>query len=175
MKSFKTSFLLLFAFFSLAFIKPDYLEWSSTKKISYSDFKATPPKNRPAATAEIKTVISYQIQQEKGKVPKMTIINTFDRNASWIQRKNQGVLDLQQIKFDYSELYTRKIRKEMIAMNQKGIKSKEAYINVITKYSNQYERSVRRKNISLDDQPHLIKLAQKNVRDSLQLYHKFTK
>lgn len=165
----------LFLLFNLAFIKPNYIEWSDTKKLNFSDFKANPPSGNTSKIVELKTVISYEFQQEKGKVPNVTVLNFVDRNASWIKMKSQNVLDLQQIRFDYSELYVRKARKEIKAMTKKGITNKEAYINTISKYASQYEKNQRKRNVALEDQPHLIKLSQKTIKDSLEIYKNFAK
>ena len=122
MTKFQISLFIIFIGFTLSFVKPDYLEWNSSNKLSYSDFKAGVPKGISKNLAvSLTTVISYEVRQEKGKVPQMKILNLVDRNSSWIKIKKQGILDLQQIKFDYSELYARKIRKEMKKMNQKTL------------------------------------------------------
>lgn len=160
---------------SLSFLKPDYLEWSKDKTLSYADFKASPPKNSGGQSVKLTTVISYQTQQLKGQIPKVTILNLVDRNASWIKVKKPEIIELQQIKFDYSELYARKARKEMETMNKKGIKDKQKYIDAITKISQASEKRQRRNNILLDGQPHLIKIMQKDIRDSLNLYKNYAK
>lgn len=176
MKRAKTLILFsIFITFNLAFIKPNYIEWSSSKKLDFSDFKAKPPAGKTSKVVELKTIISYEIQQEKGKVPKVKVLNFVDRNASWIKLRKQSILDIQQIRFDYSELYVRKARKEIESMTKKGIKSKEAYINTITKYANQFEKNQRKRNIALDDQPHLIKLSQQSIKDSLEIFKNYAK
>lgn len=167
---------LIFIGFTLSFIKPDYLEWNSTNKLSYSDFKAPVPKGvKNSLAVSLTTVISYECRQEKVKVPQMKILNLVDRNSSWIKVKKQGVLDLQQIKFDYSELYARKIRKEMKKMNQKKILDKNKYINTITKMAAESEKKQRSNHIMMEEQPHLIKILQKDIRDSLAVYKEFAK
>lgn len=165
----------LFISFNLAFIKPNYIEWSPTNKLNFSDFKASPPKGNTPKVVELKTIISYEIQQEKGKVPKVKVLNFVDRNASWIKLKKQTILDIQQIRFDYSELYVRKARKEIEKMTKKGVINKDAYIQTITKYANQFERNQRKRNVALDDQPHLIKLSQKSIKDSLNIFKNYSK
>ena len=173
---FKTGLFFLFISFTFSFIKPDYLEWDTTRKLSYADFKGSVPKGLSSGAAvNLTTIISYEARQEQGKAPQMTIFNLVDRNASWIRVKKQGVLDLQQIKFDYSELYVRKIRKEMVEMNKKKVTDKQKYIAVISKIAAQSEKRQRSNQMLLEEQPHLIKIMQNDVRDSLNLYKNFAK
>src|SRR5690606_26822656 len=120
-------------------------------------------------------VISYETQQSQGQVPKVSILNLVDRNASWIKVKNPEILKIQQIKFDYSELYARKIRKEMANMNKKGIKDRQKYIDVISKLAQASEKRQRNNNVLMEDQPHLIKIMKKDIQDSLNLYQEYAK
>jgi len=162
--------------FSFSFLNPDYLEWSTERELTFADFKAKVPKNVAAGTAvNLSTVISYETQQAKGEVPKITILNLIDRNASWIKVKKPEILAIQQIKFDYAELYARKIRKEMAAMNKKGIKDKQKYLDVIAKIAKTSEKRQKQNNILLEDQPHLIKIMKKDISDSLNVYKAYKK
>src|SRR5690625_2012614 len=96
MKRAKTLILFsIFITFNLAFIKPNYIEWSASKKLDFSDFKAKPPAGKTSKVVELKTIISYEIQQEKGKVPKVKVLNFVDRNASWIKRSEEHTSELQ--------------------------------------------------------------------------------
>ncbi len=167
---------LLLIVFSFSFLNPDYLEWSTERELTFADFKAKVPKNASAGTAvSLSTVFSYETQQTKGEVPKITILNLIDRNASWIKVKKPEILAIQQIKFDYAELYARKIRKEMAAMNKKGIKDKQKYLDLIAKIAQTSEKRQRQNNILLEDQPHLIKIMKKDISDSLNLYKEYKK
>ncbi len=165
-----------FMIFCFSFLNTDYLEWSNERALTFADFKGSVPKNTNAKnTVNLTTLLSYETKQTQGQVPKITILNLIDRNSSWIKVKKQEILDIQQVKFDYSELYARKIRKEMASMNKKGIKEKEKYIQVITKYAQAFEKKQRLNNVLLDDQPHLIKIMKKDVSDSLNLFREYKK
>ncbi|HLV23245.1 MAG TPA: hypothetical protein VKY36_00510 [Moheibacter sp.] len=169
--------LIIFMGFSFSFLNPDYLEWSKDRSLSFADFKGTIPKNtaNTGKSVNLTTVISYEAQQAKGQVPKISILNLVDRKSSWIKVKKQEILQIQQIKFDYSELYARKIRKEMADMNKKGIKDKQKYIDVITKIAQASEKRQKNNNMLLEDQPHLIKIMKKDIQDSLNLYKEYAK
>ncbi len=167
---------LLLILFSFSFLNPDYLEWSTERELTFADFKAKVPKDVSAGSAvNLSTVFSYETQQAKGEIPKITILNLIDRNASWIKVKKPEILAIQQIKFDYAELYARKIRKEMAAMNKKGIKDKQKYLDVIAKIAKNSEKRQRQNNVMLEDQPHLIKIMKKDIKDSLNLYKEYQK
>lgn len=165
-----TSIGMLFGFFS-----PDYLDWSSTKPISFQDFKGSAPKSKSSSTVKLSTLITFETRQVKGQVPKITIYNRLDRNASWIKVKRDDILKIQQVKFDYSELYARKIRKEIVTMNKQGIKERQKYVDVIAKYARKLDKIQGTNSLFLEDQPHLIKIMQKDIKDSLSLYKSFTK
>lgn len=161
--------------FSLAFLNQDYVEWSKDKKLSFTDFKGKVPTANSNSAVNLSTLISYQTSQEQGKIPKITVFNYVDRSSSWIKVKKQEVLDIQQIKFDYSELNVRKIRKEMDNMNKKGIKERQKYIDAITKLNQASKQKNNSKFVMLEDQPHLIKIMKKDIADSLNVYKNYAK
>lgn len=175
----KTVFLFsAISFFCFSFVAfdNDYLDWSPERPLSFSDFKGAVPKDAASKSAVNTAVsLSYQISQIPGKVPEVIIFNRFDRNASWIKLKTREVLDLQQIHFDYSELYARKIRKEINTMNGKGIVEKQKYTDVITQVAGKLSKMRNKNNAVLYDQPHLIKIMKKDISDSLRLYADYMK
>ena len=173
-KSLSSIAIVVFGIFSLNFIAPDYFEWSTEKKLSFNDFKGSAPSGNGTAV-NLSTLITYQSSQAAGSTPKMTILNYVDRNNSWIKVKKQEVLDIQQMKFDYSELTVRKIRKEMENLSKKGVKDKQKYIDAISKISNDAKKRNNSKFVMLEDQPHLIKIMKKDVMDSLNLYKNYKK
>lgn len=164
---------LALSFFCFGFLNPDYLEWSSSKKLSLNDFKGKVPANA-SSSVSLATIITYESRQVPGNPPQMTILNLIDRNNSWIKDKNQEVVDLQQIKFDRSELNVRMIRKTMAEMNKKGVVDKEKYISVVTKKVQEFNRK-QNNSVFLEAQPHLIKIMQKDIRDSLEIYKAYAK
>ena len=67
------------------------------------------------------------LQKGKNKVPEISIKNYFDRNESWILVKEDYVLQHEQIHFDISELFTRKLRKSIESLQQKKVSNLEIY------------------------------------------------
>jgi hypothetical protein len=174
-KIFCTAFI-AFIGISLAFVNQDYFEWSKDKKLDYADFKAKIPANAGSGlSVNLSTLVSYTTSQAQGQVPKITVFNYVDRSNSWIKVKKTEVLEIQQIKFDQTELNVRKIRKEMDNMNKKGVKDRQKYIDVITKMNQTAKAKMQSKFVMLEDQPHLIKIMKKDISDSLNLYKSYAK
>lgn len=155
-------------------LNPDYLDWSAKTPLQFSDFKAKVPKNA-VGKVNLSTLISFQTRQVQGQPPEITIYNRVDRDASWIATKKQEILDIQQIHFNTSELYARKIRKEIKRMNKEKIIDKEKYTAAIKKQTSKLHNIQRSKKTLLEDQPHLIKLWDKQIKDSLNLFKDYAK
>lgn len=171
-----SSALIITFLFGASFLNQDYFEWSKEKKLTFTDFKGKIPTGTSSSSSvNLSTLISYQTSQAQGAVPKVTVFNYVDRNGSWIKVKKQEILDIQQIKFDQSELTVRKIRKEMENMNKKGIKDRQSYIDRISKMSQAAKQKNNSKFVMLEDQPHLIKIMKKDISDSLNLYKAYAK
>ncbi|WP_297696657.1 DUF922 domain-containing protein [uncultured Eudoraea sp.] len=91
--------------------------WNSGQRLSWANFKAEPPKNSEIA-ATTASGLSYQFSttEENGKYELDYIISTFFYpNRSWYQPNicDEVILSHEQLHFDISELYARKMRKIM--------------------------------------------------------------
>ncbi|WP_018343101.1 DUF922 domain-containing protein [Cytophaga aurantiaca] len=97
--------------FSSAFVSTDgtQFSWSSSRKLTWADFKGKPDKLNPAAAltySDIKIGASYI----DGKVA-VQVQNFFDTKLSWSKNKTSvPLLAHEQVHFDITEIYTRKIR-----------------------------------------------------------------
>ena len=165
--------ILCLTFFSFN-LNPDYLEWSAKTPLKFSDFKGVAPK-KSSSKVNLATLISYETRQVQGQPPQVTVYNRVDRSTSWITLKKQEVLDIQQIHFNTSELYARKIRKEIKELNAKKVVDKEKYKVVVLKHTSTLHKIQRSKKVLLEDQPHLIRLWDKQIKDSLQIFKDFAK
>jgi hypothetical protein len=63
----------------------------------------------------------------------------------------------------------------MADMNKMGITDKQKYIDEIAKMVKISEKRQRENSLLLEDQPHLIKIMQNDIKDSLNLYKNFAK
>ena len=96
--------------------------WSKERKLTWDDFKGKPDKLMQAAALTY-TDISVNGSLIDGKIT-MEVKNFFDSKLSWSKNKNSAsLLAHEQLHFDITELYTRKIRKELNAIaSEKTIK-----------------------------------------------------
>jgi Bacterial protein of unknown function (DUF922) len=84
-----------------------YIDWNASRKLSWNDFNANPPKNPPAAaltSTAIKIDFGYYNESLQ-----FHIRCRFDKEASWGFVKNDYVLSHEQGHFDITEIYARKL------------------------------------------------------------------
>lgn len=150
---------------SFSFVKDDFILWQENKKLKIQDFKAdnkdTIKVNQQQFLGAISAIrIEYSsFQRNKNSVPDFSIKTYFDPNESWMLLKNDYVLQHEQIHFDLTELYARKMRKSVESLRQKNVtnisiyRKKIQHWNVIKeKASNQFDA---------DNQDYYIKIGQK--------------
>ncbi|WP_299249273.1 DUF922 domain-containing protein [uncultured Cytophaga sp.] len=86
--------------------------WTTERKLTWSDFKGKPDKSNPAAAltyTDIKMNASLN-----NDVISILVENLFNQNLSWSKNKNSAsLLAHEQLHFDITEIYTRKIRLKM--------------------------------------------------------------
>lgn len=125
----------------------DTIPWNPGKKLNWNDFKAAPPQGERVA-AVTASGITYAFSSLRGKDRKVridfTVSTFFYPNKSWYRPKlcDTFILAHEQLHFDISELFARKMRKrlgetnfsenvkaEVRAIYKKIIKELEAYQN----------------------------------------------
>ena len=120
----------------------DQINWSSDRKLKWEDFKGTIDTTNSRIVAstfsEIQVVKNYF---EKG-LPKYIVECHFIKSKSWTKSNDDYVLSHEQLHFDISELFKRKMEKAFDSLNAKKIKDYKVYnmtyLNVCEK-SNQYQ------------------------------------
>lgn len=105
--------------------------WTEDIELQFSDFQDTPPKKLNSVLARSSFFISYSYKTENGGVPKFSIQTYFERSKSWIFEEDSMVLAHEKVHFDLAELYTRKIRKKILQLNQNGVKNLKDYHKAI--------------------------------------------
>ena len=149
----------------------DQLEWSDSQ-LTFSHFKAK-PKTTKGIKGEFSTKIFWTIRQYPGEVPEYTVYNKMVPSLSWLSMKHNELLQEYQFLFNISELYTRKIRKEISELNKNKIIDKETYKSTIIKYINTQSKEKKRYEGVLYNQPDLYKILNKQYQDSLKLYQSY--
>jgi predicted secreted Zn-dependent protease len=107
-------------FFAFIFLSPllasaqdepgEYLEWTS-RKLSWNDYKAKAPEQTDAA-AITSTAIAFEYHVRSNKLS-YNISCRFSRTRSWGKYRTEYILGHEQGHFDITELYARKLSKEL--------------------------------------------------------------
>ena len=108
--------LLFIALICTSFAVPrrnDFIQWESTRRLSWSDFKASPP--RSASNAALTSSGILMKFRTNGESVDYEISCNFDQNSSWGRVKNDHILSHEQGHFDISEIYARKLNKALKA------------------------------------------------------------
>ena len=158
----------LICFISLmnfSFVKDEFILWQENKKLKIQDFKAdnkdTIKVNRQQFLGAISAIrIEYSsFQRNKNSVPDFSIKTYFDPNESWMLLKNDYVLQHEQIHFDLTELYARKMRKSIESLRQKNVTNISIYRKKIQHWNVMKEKASNQ--FDADNQDYYIKIGQK--------------
>ena len=150
---------------SFSFVKDDFILWQENKKLKIQDFRAdnkdTVKVNRQQFLGAISAIrIEYSsFQRNKNSVPDFSIKTYFDPNESWILLKNDYVLQHEQIHFDLTELYARKMRKSVESLRQKNVTNISIYRKKIQHWNVMKEKASNQ--FDADNQDYYIKIGQK--------------
>lgn len=150
---------------SFSFVKDDFILWQENKKLKIQDFKAdnkdTIKVNRQQFLGAISAIrIEYSsFQRNKNSVPDFSIKTYFDPNESWMLLKNDYVLQHEQIHFDLTELYARKMRKSVESLRQKNVTNISIYRKKIQHWNVMKEKASNQ--FDADNQDYYIKIGQK--------------
>ena len=150
---------------SFSFVKDEFILWQENKKLKIQDFKAdnkdTVKVNRQQFLGAISAIrIEYSsFQRNKNSVPDFSIKTYFDLNESWMLLKNDYVLQHEQIHFDLTELYARKMRKSVESLRQKNVTNISIYRKKIQRWNAMKEKASNQ--FDADNQDYYIKIGQK--------------
>ena len=150
---------------SFSFVKDEFILWQENKKLKIQDFKAdnkdTVKVNQQQFLGAISAIrIEYSsFQRNKNSVPDFSIKTYFDPNESWMLLKNDYVLQHEQIHFDLTELYARKMRKSVESLRQKNITNISIYRKKIQHWNAMKEKASNQ--FDADNQDYYIKIGQK--------------
>ena len=150
---------------SFSFVKDNFILWQENKKLKIQDFKAdnkdTIKVNRQQFLGAISAIrIEYSsFQRNKNSVPDFSIKTYFDPNESWMLLKNDYVLQHEQIHFDLTELYARKMRKSIESLRQKNVTNISIYRKKIQHWNVMKEKASNQ--FDADNQDYYIKIGQK--------------
>ena len=92
------------------------IEWSADRKLTWDDFKGEPDTaNFPNTLALTNSGFGYESGINMFKDGQVFVQSVFNTNLSWVvpEGRNDYVLRHEQIHFDITEIYSRKLRKEL--------------------------------------------------------------
>ncbi len=97
-------------------VSSDYVLWRNNNKLSFSDFKCSPSAgSKFDAQTNIRLKLNYKI----GKYLKsFSVYCLFSKNESWIKIKSPDLLEHEQGHFDIGEIYARKLRIELLKIQE---------------------------------------------------------
>jgi len=96
------------------------IEWSADRKLTWDDFKGKSDTiNFPDALALTNSGFGYESGINMFKEGKVFVQSVFNTYTSWVlpEGRNDYVLRHEQIHFDITEIYSRKLRKELADAN----------------------------------------------------------
>jgi predicted secreted Zn-dependent protease len=95
---------------SVPFSDDNLIDWSVSRKLTWSDFRAKPdPSSANAALTS--STINVEFGYDKNGF-KHSITCRFDKSKSWVRVKNDYILNHEQGHFDLAEAYARELHKE---------------------------------------------------------------
>ena len=116
--------------------KSDLIQWNNKYNLSWSDFKGNSKdtiyaKNTHLQACAVSCIeLSYKYLVSGNKID-FIIINQFNKLKSFTcDTLSEELLQHEQCHFDLSEIYARKIRREVRDLQKKGINKIDNYINV---------------------------------------------
>jgi len=120
------AYLLIFAALNFAFINPSetrsssksapsLIQWEGQDQLTWSDFKGK-AKNWGSVSALTASAIEYAYECDRGTI-EVSVNAIFIPEESWAKTdaKNEYILSHEQLHFDITEVYARKLRKEIAA------------------------------------------------------------
>src|SRR4029078_3590622 len=114
-----------------SFSLPDDIRWKESGKLSFEDFKGNVPGFTPWA-ATTSSQISFYYESVNGKLSKVVVYASFNKEKSWMKKKLPEVLAHEQLHFDITEIFARKFYHDVMKKNSADKKE----LNILFQQSN---------------------------------------
>lgn len=131
--------------------------WKSNNSLKIQDFKSIQKDTLKTGNKKFLGAISsisievLTTQKNKNSIPKLVVKNYFHRDQSWMMVKNTYVLQHEQIHFNISELYARKMRKSADSLAKRNITNLQTYRNMIEYWQKKKQKTNDRFDAENDD------------------------
>ncbi len=90
----------------------EMIRWNESRKIEFADFKGAVPPGTPWA-ATTSSMIHFAYETMNGKVSGVSVYASFIPAKSWMKKKIPAVLTHEQLHFDITEVFTRKLYEDV--------------------------------------------------------------
>lgn len=136
--------LVILLFFTTTFMvsQEDKMKWDADRPLSWKDFKGTPEKTKDyVASTNSGVSLAFASQTKNGVTTYTTEVTTyFYPKLSWYRPGNVSayILKHEQTHFDISEIFGRRLRKQLAQLDQKDPDFKEKVQQLFS--DNEYER-----------------------------------
>ena len=135
-----TVILYLLLLFSLpAFSQEDTLQWNADRPLTWDDFKGEVDESEELSAMTHSELQALGYMKEGYPFYEITVV--FKRSDSWTRGSgNEGLLHHEQLHFDITELYGRKIRRKIAELRKAKEKSPEPYQEAIGMISAEWKK-----------------------------------
>lgn len=100
-------------------VNSEEIRWMDRHELTYSDFKGKVPGNTPWA-ALTSSYIYFTYGTTNGRLTSYKVYASFRKSESWMKIKNEEVLAHEQLHFDISEAFTRKLYAQVQELKNKS-------------------------------------------------------
>lgn len=112
----------------------DKILWSSKRKLIWDDFRGSPQNIGSIMLAGTYSNINVEYNYLENEIPNYKIECNFIKSKSWTVTDDIRILAHEQLHFDISELYTRKIRKSFDSLKNSKNKDIDNYDKIYYSY-----------------------------------------
>ena len=134
-------------FLSFITAPQDLILWRNNNSLQIKDFQAIQKDTIQTGNKKFLGAISaiyievITTQKSRYTPPKLVVKNYFDKQQSWMLVKNAYVLQHEQIHFNISELYARKIRKSADSLARKNVTKLQTYRNIVEHWEKKKQKA----------------------------------
>lgn len=122
-------------------IDSDKIIWSENRKLTWKDFQGPKRDFKSNKIAETSSNIKISYQFSKNKITDYKVEAAFSKIKSWTKSNKSDVLAHEQLHFDITELYARKIRKSFDSLIVKRKNTVANFKSIYQKNTQNWKRS----------------------------------
>jgi hypothetical protein len=116
-------------------------QWKEHTRLSWSDFQGPVTTVQQESAAATCCSIGFRTNTSSDGRTEVEVYNTFYVNKSWVKEdaRIQSILDHEQGHFDLCEIYTRKLKQRIAAIDMNADGVKQQLMHIYSEVSSEYE------------------------------------